>query len=72
MLFASGVGANGNVSLGAGAVGGMFIGMVAQIFVTPVLFTILQVLQERFNPMAWDLYELEEKAHDYSERKHKQ
>ncbi|HJA16295.1 MAG TPA: efflux RND transporter permease subunit, partial [Candidatus Butyricimonas faecavium] len=35
MMFASGVGANGNSTLGTGAIGGMFIGMICQIFTVP-------------------------------------
>ena len=38
LMFASGVGANGNSTLGTGAVGGMLIGMICQIFVVPALF----------------------------------
>ena len=51
MMFATGVGKNGNQTLGAAAVGGMFIGMICQIFVVPALFVIFQKLQERFRPM---------------------
>ena len=51
MMFASGVGKNGNQTLGAAAVGGMLIGMVLQIFVVPALFVIFQHLQEKFSPL---------------------
>ena len=54
MMFALGVGANGNRSLGATAVGGMLIGMICQIFVVPALFVIFQFLQEKFKPMVWE------------------
>lgn len=50
MLFATGVGANGNISLGAGTVGGMLIGTLALLFVVPVLFIIFQYLQEKLSP----------------------
>ena len=53
MMFASGVGANGNNALGAGSIGGMLIGMVLQIFVVPALFVIFQSIQEKFTPMKW-------------------
>ena len=33
-----GVGAHGNRTLGASAIGGMLIGMIFQIFIVPVLF----------------------------------
>lgn len=54
MMFSFGVGANGNRSLGTAAVGGMFIGMICQIFVVPSLFVIFQAIQERFRPMVWE------------------
>lgn len=47
LMFASGVGANGNVSLGVGAVGGMLIGTVALLFVTPTFFITFQWIEER-------------------------
>ena len=47
LMFASGVGANGNQSLGVGAVGGMIIGTVALLFVTPVFFIAFQYVEER-------------------------
>lgn len=47
LMFASGVGANGNQSLGVGAVGGMIIGTVALLFVTPVFFIVFQYVEER-------------------------
>jgi len=54
MMFASGVGKNGNQTLGAAAVGGMLIGTILQIFVVPVLFMIFQALQEKFKPMKFE------------------
>ena len=54
MMFSFGVGANGNRSLGTAAVGGMFVGMICQIFVVPSLFVIFQAIQERFRPMVWE------------------
>ena len=51
LMFASGVGANGNRSLGAGSVGGMLIGMILQLFVVPALFVAFQALQEKFKPI---------------------
>ena len=50
MMFAMGVGANGNQTLGAAAVGGMLIGTACQIFVVPALFVIFERLQEKFTP----------------------
>ena len=54
MMFASGVGANGNQTLGAAAVGGMLIGMTLQIFVVPALFAFFQWLQEKIKPMRFE------------------
>ncbi|MBP3789925.1 MAG: efflux RND transporter permease subunit [Prevotella sp.] len=54
MMFASGVGKNGNQTLGAAAVGGMLIGTICQLFVVPSLFTIFQSLQEKFRPMKFE------------------
>ena len=51
MMFAMGVGANGNRTLGAAAVGGMLIGMICQIYIVPALFVFFQSLQEKFRPM---------------------
>ncbi|MBR6456820.1 MAG: efflux RND transporter permease subunit, partial [Prevotella sp.] len=51
MMFATGVGKNGNQTLGAAAVGGMLIGTLLQIFVVPTLFVIFQKIQEKFRPM---------------------
>lgn len=53
MMFASGVGANGNRALGVGSIGGMFIGMILQIFFVPALFVIFQLIQEKISPMKW-------------------
>ncbi|MBQ6208686.1 MAG: efflux RND transporter permease subunit [Prevotella sp.] len=54
MMFASGVGKNGNQTLGAAAVGGMLIGTLCQILVVPTLFVIFQSLQEKFRPMVFE------------------
>ena len=54
LMFASGVGKNGNQTLGAAAVGGMLIGTLCQIFVVPTLFTLFQSLQERISPMKFE------------------
>ena len=53
MMFASGVGANGNRALGAGSVGGMLIGMLCQIFFVPALFVTFQIIQEKITPLKW-------------------
>lgn len=50
LMFAHGVGANGNISVGVGTVGGMLLGTAGLLFVVPSLFIIFQYLQERFLP----------------------
>ena len=50
LIVASGAGANGNRSLGVGAVGGMLVGTLALLFVVPVLFMVFQVIEERVMP----------------------
>ena len=47
LALATGVGANGNHSLGVGTIGGMVIGTIALLFIVPVLFVIFQTLEER-------------------------
>ncbi len=54
LMFAFGVGAHGNRTLGASAIGGMLIGMIFQIFIVPVLFVVFQYLQEKFKPIEWE------------------
>lgn len=54
MMFASGVGKNGNQTLGAAAVGGMLLGTLFQIFIVPSLFCIFQWLQEKLTPLKFD------------------
>ena len=51
LMVASGVGANGNRSLGTGAVGGMVVGTLALLFIVPSLFIAFQWLQERIRPI---------------------
>ena len=47
LAFATGVGANGNRSLGVGTIGGMLIGTIALLFVVPVLFILFQGIEEK-------------------------
>lgn len=54
LMFSSGVGANGNISLGTGTVGGMVVGTLALLFVVPSLFVIFQYIQEKFRPVEFD------------------
>ena len=50
LALATGVGANGNRSLGVGTIGGMFIGTIALLFIVPVLFIFFQYIEERVMP----------------------
>lgn len=56
MMFSTGVGANGNISIGVGTVGGMLIGTIALLFIVPALFIVFQYAQEKLMP--------ERKQHD--------
>ena len=47
LALATGVGANGNHSLGVGTIGGMLIGTVALLFIVPCLFVIFQTIEEK-------------------------
>ncbi len=49
LVIATGVGANGNRSLGTGVVGGSILGTLALLFLVPSLFVVFQGLQEKFN-----------------------
>lgn len=69
LMFASGVGANGNSSLGTGVVGGMLIGLLALLFVVPAMFIVFQAIQEKIRPVQfhetvsdWQVQEEVEKA----------
>ena len=50
LMFATGVGANGNISIGVGTVGGMLVGTIALLFVVPVLFVVFRHIEERLMP----------------------
>ena len=54
MMFAFGVGAHGNRTLGTAAIGGMFVGMIFQILIVPALFVVFQYLQEKVKPIEWE------------------
>ena len=71
MMFASGVGKNGNQTLGAAAVGGMLIGTLFQVLVVPGLFVIFQSLQEKFSPMKFEDEEQADVAAEISQYAHR-
>ena len=50
LMFASGVGANGNISIGVGTVGGMLIGTIALLIIVPSLFIVFQWIEEKVMP----------------------
>lgn len=52
LVKATGASAMGNRSIGTGAVGGMFTGVVLGIFIIPVLFVIFQYIQEKIKKPA--------------------
>ena len=54
LMLASGVGANGNSSLGTGVVGGMLVGTLALLFIVPAMFIVFQAIQEKVRPIQFD------------------
>ena len=60
LVTAHGVGANGNQSLGVGVVGGMIIGTIALLFITPMFFVIFQYIEEKVMGKRREDRELEE------------
>ena len=50
LMFASGVGANGNISIGVGTVGGMLVGTIALLVIVPTLFIVFQYIEEKVMP----------------------
>lgn len=54
LLFSTGVGANGNKSIGVGSIGGMLFGTLLGVFVIPGLYIIFQGLQERRQGNSYD------------------
>ena len=48
LAIATGVGANGNRSLGLGVIGGMLIGTIALLFIVPALFAFFRTIEERY------------------------
>jgi HAE1 family hydrophobic/amphiphilic exporter-1 len=47
LALATGVGANGNQSLGVGTIGGMLIGTISLLFIVPSLFVVFQMIEEK-------------------------
>lgn len=62
LMFSAGAGANGNRSIGTGAVGGMLIGTIIGVFVIPVLFIVFQSLQEKISGPAHKDYKFKIKS----------
>mgnify|MGYP001586319620 CR=1 FL=1 len=54
LMVSTGVGANGNRTLGSGAAGGMLVGTLALLFIVPVLFVAFQWLQEKLRPVQFE------------------
>ena len=54
LMFSTGVGANGNSSLGTGAVGGMLVGTLVLLFLVPALFVVFKWIEEKFKPEAFE------------------
>ncbi|MCM1198878.1 MAG: efflux RND transporter permease subunit [Clostridium sp.] len=54
LMFSTGVGANGNSSLGTGAVGGMIVGTLVILFLVPSLFCVFETIEEKFRPIKFE------------------
>lgn len=54
LLFATGVGANGNRSIGVGSIGGMLFGTLLGVFAIPALYMLFQGLQEKIKTNKYD------------------
>ena len=51
LMLSTGVGANGNNTIGTGVIGGMVVGTLALLFILPALFVVFQWLQEKIIPI---------------------
>ncbi|MDQ2658643.1 MAG: efflux RND transporter permease subunit [Bacteroidota bacterium] len=47
LVFSGGIGAEGNRSIGTGAVGGLLVGTIIGVFIVPILYILFQWLQEK-------------------------
>ena len=71
LVFATGAGANGNRTIGAGVVGGMIVGTMAILYTVPVFFIFFEYLQEKIRPamkVEADQQFLQEQAHSHEEQ----
>lgn len=50
LVLSTGAGANGNMSLGVGVVGGMLVGTITLLIIEPVMFIVFQNVEERVMP----------------------
>ncbi|MCD8276309.1 MAG: efflux RND transporter permease subunit [Alistipes sp.] len=75
LMVSTGVGANGNRTLGSGAVGGMLVGTLALLFIVPALFILFQYLQEKIRPTQFqqpDEWSIRAEIEDLQNRKEKE
>ena len=54
MMFASGQGANGNITIGVATVGGAIFGTLSLLFFVPAMFILFQSLQEKVSKLKWE------------------
>ena len=54
LVFAVGVGATGNRSIGTGAASGLLIGTIFGVLAVPVFYVIFQYIQEKIKPIRFD------------------
>ena len=70
LVRASGAGANGNISIGVAAAGGMFVGTMFGIFIIPILYIIFKRIDEKISPKKMhDIIEQQKKLENNAETK---
>ena len=64
LAFSTGAGANGNMALALGVIGGMTIGTISLLFMVPIFFIAFQMLQEKLMPAKNHEEEIIQKKND--------
>ncbi|TXH22906.1 MAG: efflux RND transporter permease subunit [Chitinophagaceae bacterium] len=60
LVFATGIGATGNKSIGTGAAIGLLVGTILGVIVIPILYVIFQYIQEKIKPIQMASHEIKE------------
>jgi HAE1 family hydrophobic/amphiphilic exporter-1 len=54
LVFATGIGATGNRSIGTGAAVGLLVGTILGVLAIPTLYVVFQYVQEKIKPIKFD------------------